>query len=96
MKTATTMIVMKVEIVIIGTKIVNQVLITIRLNPLVKIKQNAISDTAFNVQSPFRHLSEIFQKTMAPQKNAQKSPAAYVCHALDIYDYCSRNCSICT
>ena len=52
------MIVMKVETIIIGTKIVtvNQVLITMRLNPVVRIKENAISDTAFNVQSPFRHL----------------------------------------
>ena len=45
MKTATAMIEMKVETIIIGTKIisVNQVLITIRLNPLARIKQNAIS-----------------------------------------------------
>ena len=58
MKTATAMIVMKVETIIIGKKIVsvNQVLITIRLNPVLRIKQTAISDTAFNVQSPFRHL----------------------------------------
>ena len=47
MKTATTMIEMKVETIIIGTKIVsvNQVLITIRLNPVARIKQNAISDS---------------------------------------------------
>ena len=40
MKTATAMIVMKVETITIGTKIVspNQVLITIRLNPVVRIK----------------------------------------------------------
>ena len=51
MKTATTMIEMKVETIIIGTKIasVNQVLITIRLNPVARIKQNAISDTVFHV-----------------------------------------------
>ena len=57
MKTATTMIEMKVETIIIGTKIVsvNQVLVTIRLNPVAKIKQNAISDTVFNVQSTWRH-----------------------------------------
>ena len=57
MKTATTMIEMKVETIIIGTKIVtvNQVLITIRLNPVARIKQNTISDTAFNVQSPWHH-----------------------------------------
>ena len=57
MKTATTMIEMKVETIIIGTKIVsvNQVLITIRLNPVARIKQNAISDTVFNVQSPWHH-----------------------------------------
>ena len=57
MKTATTMIEMKVETIIIGTKIVsvNQVLITIRLNPVARIKQNAISDTVLNVQSPGHH-----------------------------------------
>ena len=57
MKTATAVIVMKVEAIIIGTKIVsvNQVLCTIRLNPMVRIKQNAISDTAFNIQSSWRH-----------------------------------------
>ena len=57
MRTATTIIEMKVETIIIGTKIVsiNQVLITIRLNPVVRIKQNAISDTVFNVQSPWYH-----------------------------------------
>ena len=51
------MIVMKVGTLISGTKIVsiNQVLITIRKNPIVRIKQNAISDTVFNVQSPWRH-----------------------------------------
>ena len=56
MKTATIMIEMKVQTIIIGTKIVsvNQVLITIRLNPVARIKQNAISDTVFNVQSPWR------------------------------------------
>ena len=50
MKTATAMIVMKVE-TIIGNKIVfvNQVPITIRLNPVIRIKENPISDTAFNV-----------------------------------------------
>ena len=55
MKTATIMIEMKVQTIIIGTKIVsvNQVLITIRLNPVARIKQNAISDTVFNVQSPW-------------------------------------------
>ena len=55
MKTATTMIEMKVETIIIGTKIVsvNQVHITIRLSPVARIKQNAISDTVFNVQSPW-------------------------------------------
>ena len=57
MKTATTMIEMKIETTIIGTKIVsvNQVLITIHLNPVVRIKQNALSDTAFNVQTPWHH-----------------------------------------
>ena len=57
METATTMIEMKEETIIIGTKIVsvNQVLITIRLNPVARIKQNAISDTVFNVQSPWHH-----------------------------------------
>ena len=47
MKTATTMIEMKVETIIIGTKIVsvNQVLITIRLNPVARIKQNTILDS---------------------------------------------------
>ena len=56
MRTATTIIEMKVE-TIIGTKIIyiNQVLITIRLNPVVRIKQNAILDTVFNVQSPWYH-----------------------------------------
>ena len=51
MKTATTMIEMKVETIIIGTKIVsiNQVLVTIRLNPVARIKQNAISDTVFHL-----------------------------------------------
>ena len=51
MKTATAMIVMKVETIIIGNKIVfvNQVPITIRLNPVIRIKGNPISDTAFNV-----------------------------------------------
>ena len=57
MKTATTMIEMKVETIIIGTKIVsvNQVLITIRLNLVARIKQNTISDTVINVPSPWRH-----------------------------------------
>ena len=52
--TATAMIVMKVDIIIIGTKIVcvNRVLITIRLNPGARITQNAILDRVFNVQSP--------------------------------------------
>ena len=51
MKTAIIMIEMKVEAIIIGTKnvSVNQVLITIRLKPVARIKQNAISDTVFNV-----------------------------------------------
>ena len=51
MKTATIVIVLKVETIIICNEIVfvNQVLITIRLNPVIRIKQNAISDTAFNV-----------------------------------------------
>ena len=55
MKKATTMIEMKVEtVIIIGTKMVsvNQVLITIRLNPVARIKQNAILYTVFNIQSP--------------------------------------------
>ena len=53
MKTAATMIEMKVETIIIGTKIisVNQVLVTILLNPVARIKQDAISDTVFNIQS---------------------------------------------
>ena len=57
MKTATTVIEMKVEKIIIGTKIIsiNQVLITIRLNPVARIKQHAISDTVFNIQSPWCH-----------------------------------------
>ena len=57
MKTATIMIEMKVEAIIIGTKIVsvNQFLITIRLNPVARIKQNTISDRVFNVQSPWHH-----------------------------------------
>ena len=51
------MIVMKIGPLIIGTKIVyvNQVLTTIRANPVVRIKQNAILDTVFNVPSPWRH-----------------------------------------
>ena len=51
MEMATAMIVMKVETIIIGNEIVfvNQVLIKIRLNPVIRIKQHAISDTAFNV-----------------------------------------------
>ena len=58
MKTATAMIVMKVETIIIGKKVVsvNQVLITIRLNPVLRIKQTAISDTAFNVQYRFHSI----------------------------------------
>ena len=57
MKTATAMIEMNIETIIIGTKIVsvNQVLITIRLNPVARIKQNAISDTVFNVEYPWHH-----------------------------------------
>ena len=45
MRTATPIIEMKVETMIIGTKIVsiNQVLIPIRLNPMARIKQNAQS-----------------------------------------------------
>ena len=61
METAATMIEMKVEtIIIIGTKIVsvNQVHITIRLNPVARIRQNSISDTVFNVQSPWCHCLE--------------------------------------
>ena len=48
------MIVMKVGTLIIGTKIVsvNQVFIIIGKNPVVRIKQNAISDTVLNVQFP--------------------------------------------
>ena len=47
MKTATAMVAMKVETMIIGTKIVsvNVVLITIRLNPVARIKQNTILDS---------------------------------------------------
>ena len=43
--------------IIISTKIVfvNQVLITIRTNPVVRIMRNVISDTVFNVQSPCGH-----------------------------------------
>ena len=54
MKTATAMIVTKVETIRIGTKVVsvNHILITIHLNPVVRIKQNAISNTVFNVESP--------------------------------------------
>ena len=50
------MIVMKV-VTIISTKIVyiNQVLITIRINPAARIKQSAISDTVFNIRYPWRH-----------------------------------------
>ena len=58
MKTAGAMIEMNVETIIIGTKIisVNQVLITIRLNPVARIKQNAISDTmVFTVQFLWCH-----------------------------------------
>ena len=48
MKMATTLMEMKEETIIIGTKIVsvNQVLITTCLNPVARIKQNAISDTS--------------------------------------------------
>ena len=51
------MIVMKIVIIIIGTKIVsiNQVLIRIRTNPVIRIKQIAILGTVFNVQSPMHH-----------------------------------------
>ena len=51
MKTAITMIVIKVETIIIGTKIVSPkyVLITIRLNPVARIKPNAISDIVLNI-----------------------------------------------
>ena len=51
------MIVMTIGTIIIGTKIVsiNQVLIATRTNPVVRITQNAISDTVFNVQSLWRH-----------------------------------------
>ena len=57
MKTAAKLIEMKVETIIIGTKIisVNQFLTTIGLSPVARIKQNAISDTVFNVQSPWCH-----------------------------------------
>ena len=57
MKTTTAMVVMKVETIIMGNKIVsvNQVLIIIRLNPVVRIKQNAISDTALNFRYPWRY-----------------------------------------
>ena len=45
------MIEMKIVTIKIGTKIfsLNQFFITIRTNPVVKIKQNTISDTFFNV-----------------------------------------------
>ena len=48
MKMATTLMEMKEETIIIGTKIVsvNQVLSTTCLNPVARIKQNAISDTS--------------------------------------------------
>ena len=48
---------MKVITIIIGIKIVpvNQFLITIHTNSVVRTKQNAISDTVFNVQSPWHH-----------------------------------------
>ena len=54
---ATTMMEMKEETIIIGTKIVsvNQVLITSCLNPVARTKQNTISDTIFNVQSQWCH-----------------------------------------
>ena len=50
---ATAMIVMKIVTIIIGTKIVslNEVLITILTNRVEGIKQNAMLDTIFNVQS---------------------------------------------
>ena len=52
------MIVIKIGTIIIGTKIVfiNQVLITIHTNPVVRNKANAISDTVFNIQSPWLYL----------------------------------------
>ena len=57
MKKGTAMIVINVGALIIGTKIasVDQVLITIHTNPVVRITQNAVSDTLFNVQSPWGH-----------------------------------------
>ena len=80
MKMATAVIVMKVETIIIGTKIVsvNQVLTTIRLNPVEKIKQNAISDTVFNVQSPWCHC---LQSTSPIYINI------YICIYIYIYIY---------
>ena len=61
MKTATTMIEMKVERIMIGAKIVsvNQVLIRIRLNPVVRIKQNAIIKIMKNLNND-NNLSAIF------------------------------------
>ena len=56
-KTGTVMIGMKIGTLVIGTKIVsvNQVPITINANLVVRIKQNAISDTVLNIQSLWRH-----------------------------------------
>ena len=61
-KTTTTMIVMKIVTTIVGIKFIfiNQVLITIRTSLVVRIKQNAISDTVLNIQSLWRHC---FQST---------------------------------
>ena len=51
------MIVMKIITIIIGSKIVsvNQVLITIRRSQVVRVNQNALSDTVFNVQFSWCH-----------------------------------------
>ena len=48
---------MEIVTIIIGTKVVSisQVFITIRTYPVVRIKQNATSDTVFNVQVPWGH-----------------------------------------
>ena len=64
---------MKVVTIIIGIKIVsvNQVLITVRINPVVRIKQNVISDTVFNFQSPWPHC---LQST---------SPIVFLCKGFD-------------
>ena len=69
------MLIMKKVIIIIVPNFfsVNQFLIAIRPNPVVRIKQNAISDTVFNVQSPWHHFLQVLFQQFSFSKGFDES-----------------------